>query len=292
MPSARVPSINIIGAGRVGKTLAKLWNDAGVLRIQDVQCRSAASAIAAVDFIGAGTPIDNGGALRSADIHLLSVPDDMISQTVDLLAGHISLEGSIVFHVSGLRTSELLQAARQKGAATASVHPIKSFADPALAAPTFTGTPCGVEGETSALDVLNPLFTAIGGTPVIIDSAHKSLYHAAAVLSSNYIVTLTALAEKCLIASGVPKSKAKNMLMPLLHSTVQNIEELGTVHALTGPIVRGDTSTVKTHVDALQRWDASMAKTYLDLASQTLDIAAQQGTLPEQLAAIQDVLDT
>jgi predicted short-subunit dehydrogenase-like oxidoreductase (DUF2520 family) len=290
-PPEALPTLNIIGGGRVGKTLGKLWNDAGLLQMQDVLCRSMESAQTATDLIGAGTPITEWSNLRPAAIHLLSVPDDAAQEAVATLAEHVDLQGSIVFHTSGWMASNILQQAQNKGAATASVHPIKGFADPALAASTFAGTPCGVEGNARALDALMPLFEKIGGKVFTIDAAQKPLYHVATIIGCNYMVALTSLAQQSLVAAGIDETQAMDILVPLLQGTVDNLQKLGPVKALTGPISRGDASSVQAHLDALQAWNPQVAETYADLAAHTIDIAAAQGTPTDQLTTIRAVLE-
>ena len=280
------PTLNIIGAGRVGKTLARLWNATQLVQVQDVLCRTTASATAATEFIGGGTPTIHYADLRPASVHLLAVPDDDLQAAADSLTRLVDVDAATVFHVSGLLTSDVLESARINGARTASVHPIKSFADPAMAASTFASTPCGTEGHPVALEVLTRLFTEIGGETFTIDASQKALYHAATVIGSNYVVTLADLAQRCLVAAGVPVEQAKGILAPLLQGTMQNIVELGVTRALTGPIVRGDMATVIAHLDALEAWDPSIANTYTDLATHTLVIAERQGTSPRRLDAI------
>jgi predicted short-subunit dehydrogenase-like oxidoreductase (DUF2520 family) len=282
--------LNIIGAGRVGKTLGLLWRRAEVANIQDVLCRSDESAQAATNCIGAGTPVTAWSELRPADVHLLAVPDDALPATGEKLAETIDLAGSIVFHTSGWLSSDDLSAARENGAFAASVHPIKGFPEPRSAADSFRGTWCAIEGQSEAVGVLRPAFEAIGAQLVDLETDRKPLYHTATIMACNYVVALAALAQKSLVASGIPDDRAMEMLIPLMRNTVDNLEHLGPVHALTGPVVRGDGTTVAAHLVALSKWDASVAHTYADLATHLIDIAAEQGTSPESLDRVEAAL--
>ena len=188
-------TLNIIGAGHVGRVLGRLFaqtegTHGGKILVQDVLTRSMASAQAAVAFIGAGTPVDSYAALRHADVTMLAVSDDQIGPACAALVAEGRQAGAIVFHCSGALASNVLLAATQAGAFVASAHPIRSFADPAQVAATFDGTFCGVEGDPLALAFLTPALNAIGARPVPIDPAAKTLYHAAAVFASNYLVTV------------------------------------------------------------------------------------------------------
>ena len=136
-------TLNIVGAGHVGRTLGRLFAARGVFAVQDVRTRSLASARAAVAFIGAGTPVD--ADMRPADVWMLAVADDAIAGVAAALAQATPMAGATVFHCSGAKASGELDALRRAGAVVASVHPVRSFADPAAVAAAFDGTFCGVE---------------------------------------------------------------------------------------------------------------------------------------------------
>jgi hypothetical protein len=91
------------------------------------------------------------------------------------------------------------------------------------------------------------------GTPINIEDENKALYHAAACVASNYLVTLIDFAQYLYEKAGVPDSLAVKVMMPLIEGTLSNIKELGTEQALTGPIVRGDVSTIAHHIEQLER---------------------------------------
>jgi predicted short-subunit dehydrogenase-like oxidoreductase (DUF2520 family) len=285
-------SLNIIGAGRVGKTLGLLWQRSGDAEIQDVLTRSEESARAAVECIGAGTPITSWTDLRPADIYLLSVPDDALPTAVETLVQTIDVSGAIVFHTSGWLSSADLAPATKAGALGASVHPIKGFPDPLTAAESFPGTWGAIEGDQNAVKVLRPIFENIGAHLINLDTDKKPLYHTATIIACNYVVGLAALAQSSLVACGLESDQAMEMLIPLMRNTVDNLERLGPVQALTGPVVRGDGSTIAAHLSALNDWDKSVAHTYADLAEHLIDLASQQGTDPEGLERVRTALAT
>jgi predicted dinucleotide-binding enzyme len=74
--------LDIVGAGKVGKTLARLWNQNGVFEIGSVANRSLESSEEAIAFIGAGTTrqIDN------IDVLMISaVISPALAQEVEVL---------------------------------------------------------------------------------------------------------------------------------------------------------------------------------------------------------------
>ena len=269
-----MPTLNLVGAGHVGRALGRLFAARGVLTIQDVRTRGADSARDAVAFIGAGTPVD--GDLRPADVWMLAVADDAIADVAAALAQSTPVAGAVVFHCSGAKASNELDALRRAGAMVASVHPVRSFADPAAVAASFDGTFCGVEGDAGALAILLPAFEAIGARPVRIDPAAKTVYHAAAVFASNYVVTVMDAALRAYEAAGIPADVARELARPLATETLSNVLRLGPEAALSGPIARGDAATVARQHAAVAAWDAPTGDLYHALATATWDLARRK----------------
>ncbi|HEX2603259.1 MAG TPA: DUF2520 domain-containing protein [Oxalicibacterium sp.] len=264
------PTLAIVGAGKLARTLARLWHTANAVVLQDVLNRSPKSARNAIGFIGTGTAINEVSQLRRADIVLIATPDDQIHSVCERLAASVPLEGSIVFHCSGALPSSILEPARAQGATIASIHPVRSFARPEEMLHSFVGTWCGVEGDRQAIDALQPLFAAIGAHFVDIDPQRKTLYHAAAVFASNYLVTLLDTAVQAYSQAGVPRNVALKMMAPLVRETVENVLTLGTEQALTGPIARGDVKTVLRQYRAARSWDKRYGDLYRKLGKLTV----------------------
>lgn len=272
-------TLNVVGAGRVGRTLARLWQGGRTFRIGSVLTRSAASAREAVTFIGAGRAADAIAHMDPAEVWMLATPDGEIAGCCAALARSGLLRaGDIVFHVSGALGSAELKAADAVGAGIASVHPLKSFADPVEAARTFAGTRCVAEGGASALTTLRPAFEAAGARVSEIDPQHKVLYHAASVMVCNYLTALLETGLRGYAAAGIGREVAPSVMEPLVRETVDNVFRLGTTGALTGPIARGDADVVAGHLAALHALDPAMAALYRQLGAVALDLARAQGS--------------
>lgn len=270
-------TLNIIGCGKVGKTIGRLWAERGTFAILDVLNRSMDSACDAVGFIQSGRPLECYADLRAADVYLIGTPDDQIATACQQLL-HLGLlqAGNVVFHCSGALPSSVLRTALPPGVLVASIHPIRSFADPAQAATAFAGTVCGVEGDEAALALLNPAFTEIGARTVAIDADFKTIYHAAAVFASNYLVTLLDVALEAYRKAGISPDTALALMQPLVQGTVDNVFRLGPTAALTGPIARGDTATVERQFHAIAEWDERYADLYGQFAQLATEIAARK----------------
>ena len=270
--------LNFIGCGQLGKTLGSLWRQSGSLIIGDVLTRSIMSADSAVNTIGSGVPIDNIPAMRAAKLYLIASGDDDIESCSQLLAqSGLLRSGDIVFHCSGSQTSGLLQDCKNAGASVASIHPIKSFANVDQALSSFAGTYCGVEGDEAALDMLTPLFTSIGANLLTISKHNKTLYHAASVIASNYLVTLQEISIKAFEQAGIDRPEAMAILEPIVTGTVDNVFQQGTSNALTGPIARGDSKVVVSQLGAMENWDEDLATIYRLLGKYSIPLAEAQG---------------
>lgn len=270
-------TLNIIGCGNVGKVLGRLWAVSGTFDIQDILNRSAESAMGATAFIGSGRALAELSSMRPADVYLIGTPDDQIAQAAHSLSGlDILAPGAIVFHCSGALPSGVLDAVKAHGALTASVHPIRSFADAEEVAAGFAGTYCGVESDDAAVERLAKAFSSIGARLVPVDAEFKSVYHSAAVFASNYLVTLLDVALEAYVKAGVPRDDALKLMEPLVRGTVDNVFRLGTTDALTGPIARGDLATVLRQYRAVSAWDRSIGALYKRLGKLTAGIAARK----------------
>lgn len=270
-------SITLIGAGHVGKTLGKLWTQHQALRLQDVLTQSLESAQRAITFIGAGQAVDNYASLQPADVYLIATPDDRIEASCAALAqtGLLTAD-TIVFFCSGALPSSVLQLAIDKGAATASIHPIRSFAQPEQVVQDFAGSWCGMEGDPRALDVLAPAFTAIGAQLAPIRAEAKIHYHAGAVFACNYLVTLLDIARQSYARAGIAPDVALQMMAPLVRETVENVFRLGPESALTGPVARGDMETANRQWQAVAAANPAHGELYRQCMTLTAELAARR----------------
>lgn len=271
-------TLNIIGPGRVGCTMGALLQRAGLCAVQDVLSAEIATAESAIAFIGAGRAVRVLREMRPANLWLLTPPDAAITSVATALAsaGHVR-QGDVVFHCSGSQPSSLLAPLAEAGALLASVHPLKSFADPATAVQTFQGTYCAAEGDAAALAALTPLFEQLGAQVAVIDPAGKTLYHAASVLVCNDLTALMEAGLRAYEKAGIERTTAQKMMEPLVRETLDNVIALGTTRALTGPVARGDADVLERQLAALNTLDPRIADAYRALNRIALDLARAQG---------------
>lgn len=288
-------TLNIIGAGRVGQTLGRLWHRSGVFALQDVLTNSAASAQAACGFIGAGTPVTQLAQMRPADVWMLAVPDAQIAAVAGVLAAQVPTglsaitrtsagqataapsapapHAPVIFHCSGAQSSVLLSPLATMGWHTASAHCILSFACADAAIQQFPGTACALEGQALAVAALQRAFTAIQARCFEVKSQDKLLYHAAAVFATNFLPVIQSVAEDAWLASGVPADLLPGLRAALLNNAVANITRLGPAGALTGPAARGDVAAIAKQAEAVTQWDAQAGAAYEALSALALRLA-------------------
>lgn len=247
-PAHQLSSLAIVGAGRVGSAVAAAAERAGL----EPRLAGRDDALAAA---------------TAAEAALLCVPDAAISDAAAAIAAAVP-PLRFVGHTSGATGLGELDAARERGAATFSIHPLQTIpgADASL-----DGAPCAVAGsDPGAERFAAELARSLGMDPFTVPEEHRVTYHAAASIASNFLVALQESAAALLDRTGV--DGARELLSPLVLRTAANWAERGG-DALTGPIARGDEETVDRHLDAIDRVAPELRELYEALAERTRELA-------------------
>lgn len=287
-------TLNVVGCGKVGRTLARLWTQHDALKVQSILNRSLRSGLRAAEFVGSGRAVEDYAEMEKADLVMISASDQSIEACCRQLceAGLVE-KGTVVFHCSGSLPSALLEPASRRGGSIASIHPVKSFADLATAVETFEGTFCAMEGDRQACEVLRDALRRCGAITFPVEPEFKTIYHAATVVVCNYLVALMEVGLRCFEKAGIPRETAMPVMEPIVTGTVRNAFKLGPVRALTGPIARGEHSVIEGQYEALGRWDEKIQRVYQSLGQVAVELSAAQGNAsPEALAAINDTLQS
>jgi len=259
-------TISIIGAGRVGASLARLLRRRG-WRVGAVVTRSAASARAAVRTIGAGQASARfSHEVFRANVVLIAVPDAAIAQAAASLAeyGGRDCRGKIVLHTSGALDFSVLAPLARRAALTGSLHPMQTFSG--RGTPNLKGVVFAIEGHPRARRAAAQIARQLGGLPVTIEGSGKPAYHAAGALAAGHALALIEAAVRILIAQGFSRRRAIATILPLTRQMLENFERLGPRAAWTGPIARGDFAVVTKHVKALRKFPREFADAYAALA--------------------------
>jgi predicted short-subunit dehydrogenase-like oxidoreductase (DUF2520 family) len=166
----------------------------------------------------------------------------------------------------------------------ATLHPLQSFASVDQAVSLMPGSFCTIEGDEDALPAVRGVVEDLGGILLEITAEKKTLYHAAAVAASNYLVTLIHLALELDRAAGLDGDRSLNALLPLIKGTLDNIDKKGIPDALTGPIARGDVATVSAHLKAMKKDAPGLLPLYQCLGLYTIGLARAKGTIDQNMA--------
>lgn len=189
----------------------------------------------------------------------LAVPDHVVPEMAHALAGQgTPTEGCAAFHLSGALSSEVLAPLHAQGYAVGSFHPLQAIAHPVTGAERLPGSYIAVTGVPQAVSVARRLASALGSPVLTVPEARRPLYHAAAVMASNFLPPLLDAASRMIERAGVPYEEALPALLPLVRGALANIEEGGLGAAVTGPIPRGDVETVDLHLRALEGEDRKL----------------------------------
>jgi len=275
----------IIGPGRLGTALAYLLDKADWV-FYGAGARHMPTAEKAVALIGHGmATTDISQLLPESEVVFITTPDDSIEQVCKgLSAKRVFHSAHHVIHCSGVHSSEILIAAAEHGAKTGSFHPLQSFATFQEALELLPGSYCSIEGHQETIEVLEHMAHLLKLHTVAVNPDKKILYHAGAVVASNFLVALEDIACNLESSSGIGKEPALKALMPLIHGTVINIEKLGTTKALTGPFARGDIVTIEKHIEQIRRFCPDLLDAYVSLGRHALELGIRQGNIDKSTA--------
>ncbi|MEJ7617584.1 MAG: DUF2520 domain-containing protein [Pyrinomonadaceae bacterium] len=226
------------------------------------------------------------------DILFITTPDDRIEESAQLLASVWTKSATkratksatkratrVALHLSGALSSASLVPLRARGYSVGSMHPLVSLAG--AGAEGLRRAHYCLEGETKAVRIAKRIVKALDGESFTIQSRHKALYHAAAVMSAGHLVALMDAAAEMLAACGFKKARAQSLLNSLAASALRNLASQSPEQALTGPFTRGDQRIIDLHLQAIaDLGDGSSSNTqdiYLALARRQLRLAAKRG---------------
>jgi predicted short-subunit dehydrogenase-like oxidoreductase (DUF2520 family) len=276
------PSFAIVGCGKVGTALGVFLARAGYPPAGFVS-KSLSSAKHLADIVSSDHFSDIPWDItRCADVVFITTPDSVIEDTCSNISQKAGFaDHTVVLHCSGALASTVLSRAKMCNAWIGSMHPLQSFASTDYRTNPFQGIIVSIEGEDPAVKIAKTIATDLGGTAVTLLTEAKTLYHASAVVASNYLVTLLDLAVQLIEEAGINRQDAFNLLKPLIEGTLSNIEKVGVRNALTGPIARGDVKTVKKHMEEIGFKRPDLLALYKLLASHTVDIAAAGNRVSE-----------
>lgn len=282
-----LPTIAIAGASRLGGALAVALHRAGY-PVVAVASRREEPAHALVTHLGPGALATTSwqAAADAADLVLLTVADGAIAEVCAQIRWRL---GQAAVHCSGVRALDALASAHEVGALTGCLHPLQSFPGGAADAARFEGITFGIEAPAPLAATLEAIAQALHARSVRLEGVDRALYHVAAILASNNVVALAAAAQRAWTLAGLPLEAANTALGPLTLTVAGNVAAHDILGAITGPVARGDVTTIERHLAALEVADPSLLALYRALAGELLRLPLDH--TPEVNARLHTLLD-
>ena len=264
--------IGIIGAGKVGTTLGKYLSIHGK-NVTGFYSRTHESADEAATFAETETYSSLCKLVEESDVIFITTPDGVIPQVWGELL-HQDISNRIICHFSGSLSSHVFSGREEAGASGISMHPMYAFSDKFHSYEQFHTAYLTLEGDPEAVAVMKPMWEAIGHHVLTLKAEDKIKYHAAAAMASNEMLGLMQASLDILSECGFSEKDSMALLTPLVQGNIASMLEKGCVNALTGPVERGDTQTVRKHLQALE--GSKAGQIYQSLGSTMVELAKRR----------------
>ncbi|MGQ0562039.1 MAG: Rossmann-like and DUF2520 domain-containing protein [Gemmatimonadota bacterium] len=285
-------NIVIVGPGRMGLALGAAFRKADAVerlvyygRAIEAPPHPMFDGPAAAEYRVGPHPLPPG-----TSVVILAVPDSALPEVAyDLAAFGPPPPACIALHLAGAISTDVLAPLYAQGYVVGSMHPLQAIADAWHSGDRLFGSAYALAGEPEAIGLARRLVAALDGLPLIIAPNQRQIYHASAVVASNYLIALLAFAVRLMMQAGVSEADALAALLPLVHGTLENLEQLGVGAALTGPIARGDADTIRLHLARLSESERAL---YCGLGRELLRVARAAGLDPAKAADIEQLIGT
>ncbi len=271
----------------MGFTLGKYLTEHGK-KVTGYYSRNTHSAREAAQFTDTKACDSLAELIHESDVLFLTVPDSSITSVYEEIAAH-PIRGKYICHCSGEKTSaEAFPGIDKTGAYEYSVHPLFAVSDKYHAYEELPDVFFTIEGNKDHLDGIRGMLSEAGLQTRLIDPADKTRYHAAAAAASNLVIGLLDQSISMLCECGFSEEDARAALTPLVLGNVRHLLRDGTVQALTGPVERSDTETVRKHLASL---DSRRDRVLYSLLSLRLADIAQRKHPDRDYTAVEKILE-
>ncbi|MDP4589133.1 MAG: DUF2520 domain-containing protein [Candidatus Nanopelagicales bacterium] len=273
--------VGVVGTGRAGSVIGAALKRAGH-QIKACTAVTDLSKLRAEALLPGVAILSIEETVADRDLILLSIPDDVLAEVVSGLAATNAVSpGTFVLHLSGRYGIDILRPLTEQGCLPLALHPVMTFTGTSIDLNRLSACPFGVTTHQTLRPVAETLVMEMGGDPVWVPEASRSLYHAALTFGANNLMTLVNQTSELLESAGI--SNPELLVAPLLSASLDNALRNGD-SALTGPIARGDAQTVREHLRVLANFDPAVTQAYRSLARLTAVRALASGVLQPQNA--------
>jgi predicted short-subunit dehydrogenase-like oxidoreductase (DUF2520 family) len=286
--------IGFIGPGKVGVSLGRYFTHKGIT-LSGFYGRNTEITIEAAKITKSKFYDNIQEIIKDSDILFITTPDDTIS-IIDRELSKFDLNNKSICHTSGSLKSNVLYNAKHSGALIYSIHPIFAFSNKNTDLKELENIYFSIEGDvldnSSLNDNMNGDFKAfsanssygnsklkedkinfneenfpvinlikyLGNKFFVRSKETSSIYHLANVFVSNLTLSLLDIGTSYLRKIGLDEEEALSAIKPLIQGNIDNIVQKGFVNSLTGPVLRGDITTIENHISVLEKEDEDLYK--------------------------------
>jgi predicted short-subunit dehydrogenase-like oxidoreductase (DUF2520 family) len=279
---------SLAGPGKVGLSLAHWLLSCGG-ELVGVAARHSGKAEEAATTLGAGRPMRLADLGTSGqDLLVVAVSDAALTEVAQML-GERS-QATVVLHPSGVLGVEALDPLRKGGSAIGGLHPLRAFPEASRQVDEAGEVVFGVGGDPAAVSLAQRLAGAWGAQTVELTDDSRAIYHLAASLAAGGVMTLLATADQLATSAGLSRSVVRGYLQ-LAHQALDQAErDLDPAAVITGPVARGDTSTLALHLAALAAESPQTTELLVALSRATLEQRERVGMAPKEAREIRSIL--
>ena len=203
-----------------------------------------------------------------ADLFLICVQDQEIPKVAKELENHVQSSAFGVAHCSGFRSLSILEPLKNLGCQIAVIHPVAPITYNTISAENMV---MDALGDEDLMMIFEYWCSEWGARFVRVTEAQKKSIHIAAVMSCNYLMVLYGHVQRYLKEQGMESIEVANMLQGMMGRSLEQVDLQSVEQALTGPIIRGDISTIVQHLNLLKE-EEQLLDLYRSLGTSTLDL--------------------
>ena len=263
--------VGIIGAGKVGFSMGRYLVENGI-ELTGYFSKSKESSLEASNFTKSKSYQKLADIVRDSEVLFITVPDDMIGVIWEQIK-ELNVSDKIFCHCSGVLSSKVFLNIADYGCYGYSIHPLLAVSDKYHSYKEFSSILFTIEGSKEKFNIMKELFEGCGNKVISIKPEDKIRYHGAAVLSSNLVLGLLETAVEELTNCGFTREDAFEALIPFMYKNVEHLKNQSIEESLTGPVERGDVSTVNKHMD---KFEGDNREIYRLLSKKALNIAKRK----------------
>lgn len=277
--------ICLIGVGKVGSALYHSLNKADYNFVYAVDEKISKLKIITAD--NDNIKIDDKikkEYLVKSDVIIFAVQEKSLKRIINYCGKfNLNLTDKIIFHLSGIETSEIIKSLKINAAKIGSFHPLQTFNKISYEKnKLLNNIYFGIEGGVIAVKYLSGICKVLKSKYIIVPKDKKILYHGACVIASNFLVSHFNIIAKITKELKLNNKESIEIFKPIIYTTLENIFKNGTAESLTGPFERGDIKTIELHLKELKDKLPSVLYYYILLGVEAMNLSKDKNSISKK----------